>query len=970
MRGEEFAYFCPNARMKAVLYTTHGVIVTLSSESSMKLTSEALFHMQIFVRGLLLKVRRLYRLSLRCLRWVFRRCVALALRSSTLRALKHRLRLKFKLGNAQTVGFSSDVVKVLGEYPGTERVYGKVIRVMETKPSIAVVSQINVSEEFCLNEILKALQWFDEVTFEGRVLDSFQDKMRRFDENYTQLIKLLASYLENQSLEYVREISSLVAENYERLKFFVKQQELSMPLKWRVEGPFDSSYSLAILNREMSRALSQQGCEVSLHSTEGRGDFKPSKEFLQANEDINAMYYLSQQEADVDVVSRNLYPPRTSEMRGQMNLLHSYAWEETGFPAEWVNEFNLNLDGMTYLSHHIAFCLQSAGVYVPSAVAGMGVDHWLKVNADKTFNVKGKKFKFLHVSSCFPRKGVDVLLKAYAATFTKNDDVSLIIKTFSNPHNTIKEQIKMLKAASANLADIVLIEEDLSESQLKSVYEQCDVLVGPSRAEGFGLPFAEAMLSGLPVITTGWGGQLDFCNDETAWLIDYDYAYAKTHFGLFASAWAEPKVEHLAILMQELYRLPKEAIQVKLKSARELLLKEFTWEKAAQKNIAAAIKFSSPNQEKTLRIGCITTWQQKCGIASYSEHLLSNFYSTDVTVLAEEKSQAEDGGNVMKVWSRENSNLDALFDTVQLKNINCVLLQFNYAFFNFKSLEKLLNSLIENKIQVVVILHATQDTPRAVKKKLIYLREVFKKCSRLLVHSIPDLNRLKKLGLVDNVILFPHGVLSWVPPVKTTTPCFTVATYGFFLPHKGLFETVQAIKQLREKGIAIQLKMYNAEYPVDCSKHEIYKIREYIALYKLENCIHLSTKFCSDDESLTNLSAADLVVFPYQHTAESSSAAVRNGIVSHAPVAVTPLSIFDDVAGAVHYFPGITPNDISAGIFNLMKDIQNNSKAVKEVAEGARRLREQFKYPVVARQLNNMLRTLANLSMSQSSEEK
>ena len=37
-----------------------------------------------------------------------------------------------------------------------------------------------------------------------------------------------------------------------------RSTELASPLKWRIEGPFDSSYSLALVNRELGRALEEE----------------------------------------------------------------------------------------------------------------------------------------------------------------------------------------------------------------------------------------------------------------------------------------------------------------------------------------------------------------------------------------------------------------------------------------------------------------------------------------------------------------------------------------------------------------------------------------------------------------------------------------------------------------------------------------------------------------------------------------
>ena len=101
-----------------------------------------------------------------------------------------------------------------------------------------------------------------------------------------------------------------------------------------------------------------------------------------------------------------------------------------------------------------------------------------------------------------------MLLEAYGAGFTKSDDVALVIKTFDNPHNEIG---KWLAEAKNNRNDFPRCPYHQGRSfrcPLKALYEQCDALVAPSRAEGSGLPLAEAMLSGLPVITTGWAGSL------------------------------------------------------------------------------------------------------------------------------------------------------------------------------------------------------------------------------------------------------------------------------------------------------------------------------------------------------------------------------------------------------------------------------------------------------------------------------
>ncbi|PTB98796.1 mannosyltransferase, partial [Marinobacter sp. Z-F4-2] len=543
--------------------------------------------------------------------------------------------------------------------------------------------------------------------------------------NYSNLISSLGlsmsagSTLDDQDMKLLAKCIDL---NEREVFSFFRCRELPEKINWRIEGPFDSSYSLALVNRETARGLSSLGHEVSLHSTEGPGDFDPDVKFLGENPDLNEMYRRvnTTPDSDADVVSRNLYPPRVLDMPGRLNLLHGYAWEESGFPAKWVEDFNQALQGILVTSSHVKKVLIDNGVAVPIAVTGNGVDHWNRITPQKTKRVSDRRFKFLHVSSCFPRKGADRMLEAYGRAFSSRDDVTLVIKTFENPHNDIHRWLEEARSKSRDFPDVVVLEGDFTDAELKGLYEQCDSLVAPSRAEGFGLPMAEAMLSGLAVITTNWSGQVDFCTPDTAWLVDYQFERAKSHFNLFSSVWADPDVGHLASAMRDVFEATDFERQKRINAGRKLLAADYSWARVAEKMTQAASEWSASLDPVEPSIGWVTTWNTRCGIATYSKHLLENMPS-HATIFAPYSQELieQDTKNVNRCW--EDGDRDALVELGNAVNgakVDTLVVQFNYGFFGFEAFSDFLNKQVDAGRKVVVMMHATNDPAHAPGKKL------------------------------------------------------------------------------------------------------------------------------------------------------------------------------------------------------------------------------------------------------------
>jgi len=127
---------------------------------------------------------------------------------------------------------------------------------------------------------------------------------------------------------------------------------------------------------------------------------------------------------------------------------------------------------------------------------------------------------FLFVGGTIWRKGIDVLLAAWARAFGPGDDVRLVVKDFgvgsTYKGQTADEDVRVL-AGRDDVAPVIYLTEDLPAAELPALYRAADVVVLPYRGEGFCLPALEAMACGVPVIHTAAGPTGEFCPPDAGW---------------------------------------------------------------------------------------------------------------------------------------------------------------------------------------------------------------------------------------------------------------------------------------------------------------------------------------------------------------------------------------------------------------------------------------------------------------------
>lgn len=238
--------------------------------------------------------------------------------------------------------------------------------------------------------------------------------------------------------------------------------------------------------------------------------------------------------------------PNEWERKAPVNIGFTAGMETTRVHHNWIQKGN-EMDKIIVVSHHakntyVNTTYQGTNsttnepvlleLTTPVDVVNYPVKHFEDpepINLDLDYD-----FNFLLMAQMSPRKNIPNTLRWFIEEF-HDEEVGLVAKLNIAKNSTMDRenlfhQLKMiLRAWPDRKCKVYLMHGDLTDNEVHSLIdnEKIDAFLTLAHGEGFGLPVYEAAYSGVPVVATGWSGQLDFLVDRRTgttnfYSVDYD----------------------------------------------------------------------------------------------------------------------------------------------------------------------------------------------------------------------------------------------------------------------------------------------------------------------------------------------------------------------------------------------------------------------------------------------------------------
>lgn len=240
-------------------------------------------------------------------------------------------------------------------------------------------------------------------------------------------------------------------------------------------------------------------------------------------------------------------------------------FEADRWPVDWVSACNC-ANQVWVPSTFCKETLLASGCESPVEIVPLGVDTDVYYSESK--GGESETFTIGFAGAASMRKGFDLAVQAFTEEFGADEPVRFAVRSAHLLDLTVPKDPR-----------IQVIGGVVSDDDMRAFYNSIDLLVLPTRGEGFGLTPLEAMACGTPVAVTNWSGCTDYLADDTLRIAVDRLESCKGYHGVDAR-WASPSMASIRYCMRWAYETRETAREMGL-TASERVRKDWAYAKSA-----------------------------------------------------------------------------------------------------------------------------------------------------------------------------------------------------------------------------------------------------------------------------------------------------------------------------------------------------------------------------------------------------
>jgi glycosyltransferase involved in cell wall biosynthesis len=264
---------------------------------------------------------------------------------------------------------------------------------------------------------------------------------------------------------------------------------------------------------------------------------------------------------------------------------------------EFIDFVNKNCDFALMFTEFWEKNIIEQGITLPSDFLPHGFNKMTHFPIPKQFTrqyygLNQDDFIILNLNRNQPRKRWDICIKAFAEIVSRypKEPIKLMIATaVQGAWNLLEIFERELKKRNLSLEDgmkhLIMIEnpQQLTDDETNVLYNVADIGINTCDGEGFGLCQFEEAAIGIPQVVPRLGGFIEFFDDSCAMLAEPKIAYYvdNTRDAVCGEALLCDYTDYVEGI--ETYYLSKEVRLKHGQKCRDNILKNYTWEKVADK---------------------------------------------------------------------------------------------------------------------------------------------------------------------------------------------------------------------------------------------------------------------------------------------------------------------------------------------------------------------------------------------------